>query len=117
MNNAEQTLVTLLTTSPLLQPKLGNRVSPDRADPLTPTPFVALTRSATEAMQSLACGIENPDVTMDVHVWGASRAQANDVTDTLIEVVQAQGIYVRSRESGYSDDLQLHGCMLAVVLE
>jgi hypothetical protein len=117
MSNPEGTLISLLTAAPSLVPLLGGRVSPDRADPTTVTPFVALTRADTETMQSMVGAVENPDVVFDVHVWGSSRAQANTAADTLIDVVQAAGIYIRTRESGYSDELGLHGCLLKVVID
>ncbi len=117
MTNADQTLSTLLSGSTALQPHIHGRVYPDRAPSGAALPFVVFSAAVPDATPTLAGGISNPDIVMDVHVWGTTREQVNTVTEVLVMELQAAGIYMRSLESGFSDEQGLCASLLKVVFD
>lgn len=117
MSTVEERLTAMLTTHAPLTALVGQGVYQDRADPEAPAPFVVLSRASTAAQHTLCAEVDNPDVQFDVHVWAATRQQAEAVADAVKDAVRAGGGVCTGREGGYSDEVALHATMLKVVVD
>lgn len=98
---------------------VGTKIFLDAADETVSAPFVVIGREPSEddTMQTLCDLIENPSVTFDVRCWAVNRSSAEALADACVSACFSAGHYIKARDAGYSDVVDLSCAIIKVVLD